>query len=106
MLYRLGMAAGFAVLVLGFAATASADATVEKGKDVYKAQKCQMCHSIDGVGNKKQPLDGVGAKLSEEQIRKWIVAPQEMKADVKKKAFDKLAAADLDALVAYMKSLK
>jgi mono/diheme cytochrome c family protein len=104
MMYRFGLAAGFACLVLGFAATASAD--VEKGKDVYKAQKCQMCHSIDGVGNKKSPLDGVGAKLTEEQIRKWITSPQEMKADVKKKAFDKLAKEDLDALVAYMKSLK
>ena len=58
---------------------AADDAQNKRGAEVYAAQKCQMCHAIAGKGNKANSLDGVGTKLS---------------------------AADLDALVAYMQSLK
>ena len=86
---------------------------VEKGKAVYAAQKCSVCHGIAGVGSKSNPLDGVGAKLSAADIRAWIVTPKEMETKTKsvKKPpmpdkYAKLPAADLDALVAYMASLK
>jgi mono/diheme cytochrome c family protein len=84
----------------------SADADVARGKAVYAEQRCSACHSIAGAGNKRNPLDGVGSKLKEADIRKWIVAPREMNPKVRKRAFDKLSKADLDALVAYMLSLK
>ncbi len=51
---------------------------VEKGKAVYAAQKCSVCHGIAGAGNKNNPLDGVGTKLSAADIRAWIVTPKEM----------------------------
>lgn len=83
---------------------------VDKGKAVFEAQKCSLCHSIGGRGNAKGPLDKVGAKLSADDIRKWIVSPKEMKSDTGRKpemrAYPSLPAADLDALVAYMRSLK
>jgi len=83
---------------------------IEKGKAVYDAQKCSLCHSIGGRGNAKGPLDKVGAKLSADDIKKWIVSPKEMKSETNRKpdmrAYPSLPAADLDALVAYMKSLK
>ena len=89
------------------------DGAVEKGKAVYAAQKCSMCHGIAGVGGKSSPLDGVGTKLSAADIRSWIVTPKEMEKKTKstKKPpmpdrYSKLPAADLDALVAYMVSLK
>ena len=85
----------------------------EKGKAVYAAQKCSVCHAIAGTGNKNLPLDGVGGKLSAADIRSWIVTPKDMekKTSSTKKPpmpdrFAKLPAADLDALVAYMVSLK
>ena len=84
---------------------------VEKGKAVYAANKCQTCHSIAGKGNKKSALDGVGAKLSGEEITKWITNPKEQEAKlaekpkVHMKAY-KLADDDLKSLVAYMQSLK
>ena len=89
-------------------APASADRTrqIARGQVVYSEQKCQACHSIAGVGNRRNPLDGVGDKLNEADIRKWIVAPREMNPRVTKRAFDKLPAADLDALVAYVKQLR
>ena len=91
----------------------AADQDAAKGEEVYAAQKCSVCHSIAGKGNKTNPLDGVGAKLSADDIRKWIVSPVEMtkqtgstKKPPMPAKYDKLPAADLDALVAYMQSLK
>ena len=88
-------------------------ALVEKGKALYAAQKCSMCHSIAGVGKKALPLDGVGAKLSAEDIRQWFTDPvaaaakhKSPKKPVMPVKFAKLPAADIDALVAYMQSLK
>ena len=84
-----------------------------KGQAVYTAQKCQMCHAIAGKGSKSNPLDGVGGKLSAEDIKQWITHPMEAAAKAKstKKPpmpakYGSLPAADLDALVAYMQSLK
>jgi mono/diheme cytochrome c family protein len=84
-----------------------------KGKEVYAAQKCSTCHSIAGEGKKQNPLDGVGAKLSAADIKEWIVNPKEMttKSKSTKKPpmpakYSKLPPADIDALVAYMQSLK
>lgn len=81
-------------------------ATVEKGKEVYTKEKCQMCHSIAKVGNPKNPLDGVGSKLTEELVKKWIKTPKEMNPKTTMKAFAAMSDADLGNLVAYMMSLK
>lgn len=88
-------------------------ALITKGEGVYAAQKCQVCHAIAGKGSKTNPLDGVGAKLSAADIRRWITHPDEMTAKAKstKKPpmpakYSGLPAADLDALVAYLQSLK
>ena len=88
------------------------DAKVAKGIQVYADQKYSVCHSIAGKGNAKGPLDGVGSKLKAAEIHEWIVEPAEMtkktKAERKPlmKAYPKLEKDDLDALVAYMLSLK
>jgi mono/diheme cytochrome c family protein len=95
------------------APVAAAGQDTKKGEAVYSAQKCSMCHSIAGKGSKVSPLDGVGKKLSAEEIRQWIVNPTEMTAKTKstKKPpmpakYGKLPPADIDALVAYLQSLK
>jgi mono/diheme cytochrome c family protein len=103
-----------AATALGVASAAHADeALIKRGQEVYSAQKCQMCHSIAGKGAKMNPLDGVGKKLSADDIRKWITHPAEMTKQTKstKKPpmpakYASLPAADIDALVAYMASLK
>ena len=56
---------------------------IEHGMKVYAAQKCGVCHSIEGKGAKKGPLDGVGTKLSAEEIRQWIVNAPEMTTKAK-----------------------
>ena len=50
---------------------------------MYAAQKCSVCHAIAGKGSKTSPLDGVGTKLSADDIRAWIVDPTEMAAKTK-----------------------
>ena len=102
------------VLAAGFVmARPAAAQDAAKGQAVYTAQKCQMCHAIAGKGSKSNPLDGVGGKLSAEDIKQWITHPKEAaaKANSTKKPpmpakYGSLPAADLDALVAYMQSLK
>ena len=97
---------------VGLAATASAqDAKVAKGAQVYADQKCAMCHSIGAAGNKKGPLDGVASKYTPDELRAWIVDAKGMtaKTNAPRKPFMNnytLPKEDLDALVAYMASLK
>lgn len=105
---------GVSAIILFAAATASAQA--DKGKQVYEAAmpKCKVCHSIGGVGNAKGALDDVGSKLKAEEIKAWLRTPKEMteKAKATRKPVmpayppDKLSDADLDALAAYLLSLK
>jgi mono/diheme cytochrome c family protein len=97
---------------LGIPAVAAAqDAKVTKGAEVYAAQRCALCHSIGDKGNKKGPLDGVGSKLSTADIRQWMTDAKAMTAKTgatrkpEMKAYT-LPKDDLDALVAYMVSLK
>jgi mono/diheme cytochrome c family protein len=92
---------------------AADDAQAKKGEAVYTAQKCSVCHQIAGKGNKANPLDGVGAKLTAEQIKQWIVDPAAAATAAKSTKTPKMPAkyktlpvADVDALVAYMQSLK
>ena len=97
---------------VGLAANASAqDANIAKGAKVYADHKCAMCHSIGEAGNKKGPLDGVASKYTADELRAWIVDAKGMtaKTNAARKPFMSnytLPKEDLDALVAYMASLK
>ena len=72
-----------------------------------------MCHQVAGKGNKLSPLDGVGKKLSAADIKEWIVDPDaaakkhgSTKKPAMPKTYAKLPPADVDALVAYLQTLK
>jgi mono/diheme cytochrome c family protein len=97
--------------VMLVASAAGAQDNVVRGAQVYADQKCSMCHSIAGKGNVKGPLDAVGTKYSAADLKAWIVDAKGM--TVKTKSARKpdmknytLPGPDLDALVAYMASLK
>jgi mono/diheme cytochrome c family protein len=87
-------------------------AEIDRGTKVYTEQKCAVCHSIGGKGNVKGPLDSVGSRLTADEVRQWMVNPAEMtkktKAERKPpmRAYPNLPKEDLDAVVAYMLSLK
>jgi mono/diheme cytochrome c family protein len=105
----------FVVVVLAWSAgpaVAQQTAAIERGIKVYAEQKCSVCHSIDGKGNTKGPLDSVGLRLSADEVREWMVDPaaitKRTKAERKPlmRAYPKLPKEDLDAIIAYMLSLK
>jgi mono/diheme cytochrome c family protein len=113
-LKRVMIAAAAAAALVAFAGTASAqDAKAEKGAKVFADQKCSLCHAIDGKGNAKGALDGVGSKYKADEIRAWIVDPVKQAAAHKAERkppmpakFATLPKDELDALVAYLSSLK
>jgi mono/diheme cytochrome c family protein len=106
------LAISLAILCVAWAAPAAAQADAKsQGEKVFAAQKCALCHSIDGKGNPKGPLAGIGSKLSADEIRAWITDAKGMTAKTKAtrkppmKAYT-LSKEDVDTLVAYLSAMK
>ena len=100
-------------MALMTAGVAAQDAKlVERGQKLYAEQKCSMCHSVAGKGNAKGPIDDAGTKYTAEELRQWLINPKEMSAKVKSTRkppmsnYAKLSKEDIEALVAYMQTLK
>jgi mono/diheme cytochrome c family protein len=85
---------------------------IEHGQKVFADQRCSMCHSVAGKGNPKGPLDEVGSKRTEEEIRQWLLSPRVMAEKSKSERkpampeYTKLPKADLNDLIAYLRTLK
>jgi len=102
-------AAVIAVVGLASSALAADAALVEKGKAVFDSAKpaCKTCHN-----EKKNPLDNFGASGTAEDVKAWMRTPKEMLAKTGKKGPkptfgpEKISDADLEALTAYLLSLK
>jgi mono/diheme cytochrome c family protein len=108
--------------VLGFAAyqnrpdgtdAATPDpAAVAAGRAVYDAQGCALCHAIAGEGDRSYPLDGIGRRMNHEQLRQHIAPPESMRAKFPdavfemKQSYQSLPAAEMEHLVAYLRSLR
>jgi mono/diheme cytochrome c family protein len=108
---RIVATAGAALLIATTLSYAQ-DPKVKRGQTLYADNKCRMCHAIAGTGNAKGPLDDVGTKLSAEEIRQWLINPAEMSGKTKSArkppmpSYAKLPKDDVDALVAYMLTVK
>ena len=103
-----------AVAALAVGSLAAQD-KASQGRKIYDNKDCAKCHQIAGKGNKIGKLDGVASKMDAEEIRKWLTNPLEMEKSLTKKPKVKmsskiktmnLGAADIEALVAYMQTLK
>jgi mono/diheme cytochrome c family protein len=86
---------------------------IEAGRKIYESEGCAKCHMINGRGNRMAPLDGVGSRLSPEEIKKWLTKTAQMEDALPKAPAIKMSTrkydfndADLDAIVAYLMSLK
>ena len=88
------------------------DAVVARGAALYTEQKCSLCHALQGKGNAKRPLDGVGSHIDAPTVKLWLTDPKAAAAKSTKKdtvtmkSFATLPATDIDALVAYVLSLE
>jgi mono/diheme cytochrome c family protein len=93
------------------AAMVTAQDKVEQGAALFTSQKCVLCHSAAGKGNKKGPLDDAGKRLKSEDIRAWLTHPEEMREKTKATRTPamkdpKLTAEQVDALVAFLLAQK
>jgi mono/diheme cytochrome c family protein len=85
---------------------------IDAGNQIYQQQLCARCHSIAGEGNPRNPLDGVGARRTADELRDWIIGADVLqgtlpeRAFTVKQAYGELSGGDLDALVTYMQSLR
>ena len=103
---------GGLVSVLAIGAYAQTPKT-EAGRKVYDREKCATCHQIEKRGNSRYPLDGVASRLTADQIRRWLTHPAQMEAALPRMPAIRMStmqrrlnAQDLDALVAYLRTLK
>ena len=95
-------------LAAGFAGVAGA-ADVAKGKQVFNGTtpKCSACHT-----DTKNSLAKAGAENTEAELKAWVRTPKEQMAKKNKKGMmpafppEKISDADLDALVAYLATMK
>jgi mono/diheme cytochrome c family protein len=79
---------------------------IERGKTVYNENGCAACHVIGGIGGRTGPsLDGTGEKYDAEKLREILLNPQTLNPNTVMPAFEG-SEEDLDALVAYLLSLK
>jgi mono/diheme cytochrome c family protein len=100
-------------VIIAWAAPAPAqDAKVGRGATLFESNKCAVCHAVAGKGNAKHPLDGAGKRLDAATVKLWLTDPKAAEAATGKKAmppmksFAALPKEDIDALVAYVLSLK
>ena len=96
---------------LAVSAPAKAQDKIQQGSALFTSQKCVLCHSIAGKGNKKGALDDVGAKLKAEDIRAWLTNPDAMREKTHASRTPamkdpKLAKDQVDALVAFLAAQK
>ncbi|QKT02522.1 cytochrome c [Ectothiorhodospiraceae bacterium 2226] len=93
------------------AVPADGGALIARGRDLYQAQGCAACHAVQGVGNPRNPLDGVGRRLSSDELHDWIVAADHLEERLppsvvrRKQRYQELGEDELAALVAYLQSL-
>lgn len=81
-------------------------AQLAKGEKVYTEKKCAMCHTINGNGGKSGgDLTKVGAARDAEWLKRFTKEPKSVMPNAKMPAF-KGTEEELDAVVAYMASLK
>jgi mono/diheme cytochrome c family protein len=93
-------------------AAASDAAELERGRALFDEHGCVRCHSVAGHGSPRSPLDGVGARMDAEETRHWIVGDDAVRDELAprvlaaKAPYKDLPAADLDAMVAWLQTLR
>ena len=112
MMRRIGMAIVF-MGALSVGVSAQDPKKIQTGKQLYASKECAKCHMIAGKGNKIGVLDHVATKVSADDMRKWLTAPVDMEAKLDHKPKVKMSSkkptltnTDIDALVAYLQTLK
>ena len=88
------------------AAKQAAKGDAVKGRDIFVAQRCALCHKIDGTGGVLGPdLSAVGTRRNAAWLLRYLPKPQIDKPENKMPPVN-VTGQDLDDLIAYLVSLK
>ncbi len=84
---------------------------IEHGLKIYNQQGCSLCHAIEGHGNPRSPLDGVGSKRSAEELRNWVMGDDEIQGQLSERSFKfkqahRITDDELESLIYYLQSLR
>lgn len=85
---------------------------IREGKKLFREHGCMKCHSIEGRGNRRDPLDGVGSRLDKKALEDWTVGADSLEDMMSRRAFmgkqkyKQLEPDELESLVEYMQSLR
>jgi hypothetical protein len=75
--------------------------------DLANRLGCFACHSLKGHGgNLATPLDGVGARLSPQQLKQALAYPRQLHPLAKMPSYSYLPSTEQEILVNYLESLK
>ena len=83
-----------------------------RGRVVFRERTCERCHSVAGVGSPRYPLDGVGSRRTAPELRAWTIAASVVADSLSpsaaraKRGYAELPAADMNALLRYLASLR
>jgi len=117
-LASLGSSAVEVVEETGSTTSAAGGNIIALGKEQWELQECYNCHKLFGEGGKKRGpiLDNIGSLMTAEQLREKILDPKSWMAEGFEKQFKKGKMPDkykdlmfdeeIDALVAFLASLK
>ncbi len=82
-------------------------ALARRGLQVYEEQGCAVCHVVRGAGTAGGPdLTRIGRQRDEAWLTRFIPDPSAVNVSSEMPPYDTLAPQDLDALVAYLKTLQ
>jgi mono/diheme cytochrome c family protein len=88
-------------------ALAAAPAPEVSAPELAQRLGCRACHSWQGQGGKEAPsLDGVGARLSPQDLQASLIHPRSCHPRAKMPSYAHLRPWEMQALVDYLKSLK
>jgi cytochrome c oxidase subunit 2 len=99
------LATAIVILMLSWGLAEAQDSGA-RGERVYAAQGCYGCHQVGKVGTPIGPnLAGIGAKYPVSYLRQWLRDPQSVRPAAHMPRLE-LTADDIEALAAYLGSLK
>jgi cytochrome c2 len=81
------------------------------GYEVFRNRGCERCHSVQGVGSRRFPLDGVGSRRTAGELRAWTVASAAVQdslspsASRAKRRYEELPEEEMRLLLEWMGSL-
>jgi ubiquinol-cytochrome c reductase cytochrome b subunit len=91
----------------GRLATAALSPEAQQGRQVFAEQGCAACHRIHNAGGAAGPdLSTVGARRDPDWLRGFITDPTTVDPNSVMPAYDDLTPEDLEALVAYLRTLR